>query len=134
MKFNTHEAEYEADDLSAAVQRSRKDVACYRMIMRQANGQVNENHALVLREPPRVPGPDPPLREDTDDHGRTADGDVSTGIKYSKVHTTYLTEVLMPTDRKAEYCMMIDVFKLLKPALGQNLCCRRRIMKQGGRR
>ncbi len=30
-----------------------------------------------------------------------------------------LTEVLMPTDRKHEYCRMMGVLKFSKPALGQ---------------
>ena len=37
---------------------------------------------------------------------------------------THLTDVLIPTDMKQEYCVMIDVLKLLNPAFGQMRCCR----------
>ncbi len=33
------------------------------------------------------------------------------------------TEVLMPTERKHEYCMMMGVLKFSKPALGQMYHC-----------
>ena len=36
----------------------------------------------------------------------------------------------MPTDRKQEYCMMTDVLKFWKPALGQTLCCGQNVMRQ----
>ena len=34
-----------------------------------------------------------------------------------------LTDVLMPTERKVEYCRMIGVLNFSKPALGQRYHC-----------
>ena len=66
----THEIEDEADDLGATVEGSRHDVAEGRNDEDRDGHQGAEKDILVLREPARVPGTDPQLGEDTDNHGR----------------------------------------------------------------
>ncbi len=65
------EVEDEGDDLSATVERRSDDVAVKRSQYIFLTSHCDRRRdALVLREPTRVAGADPPLREETDDHSR----------------------------------------------------------------
>lgn len=65
----THEVEQEADDLGAAIKAGRDDVAESPISTWEGHTTAPQD-VLVLREPPRVPSPHIPLRENAEHHRR----------------------------------------------------------------